>query len=67
MVDLRQVNDHLYEIPPTGAMRVPGRIDASADLMDLAKSDESLQQVMNVAQLPGIVGASLAMPDFHWG
>jgi tRNA-splicing ligase RtcB len=67
VVDLRRLNDHLYEIPPTGAMRVPGRIYASADLMDLAKSDESLQQVMNVAQLPGIVGASLAMPDFHWG
>src|SRR5262245_35844727 len=48
-------------------MRVPGRIYASAALMDLAKQDESLQQVMNVAQLPGIVGASLAMPGFHWG
>jgi tRNA-splicing ligase RtcB (3'-phosphate/5'-hydroxy nucleic acid ligase) len=66
-VPLRQVNDHLFEIPPTGAMRVPGRVYASPDLMELSRSDESLQQVMNVAQLPGIVGASLAMPDFHWG
>jgi len=66
-VPLQQINDYLFEIPPTGDMRVPGRIYASRDLMDLAKSDESLTQVMNVAQLPGIVGASLAMPDFHWG
>jgi tRNA-splicing ligase RtcB len=65
--DVQQINDHLFEIPRTGDMRVPGRIYASRELMDLAKSDESLTQVMNVAQLPGIVGASLAMPDFHWG
>ncbi|HTF57277.1 MAG TPA: RtcB family protein [Planctomycetota bacterium] len=66
-VPLRQINDHLYEIPPTGGMLVPGRIYASASLMDSSRNDESLQQVMNVAHLPGIVGASLAMPDFHWG
>ena len=66
-IPIRQVNDHLFEIPPTGAMRVPGRIYASPSLMEEARSDESLRQVMNVAQLPGIVGASLAMPDFHWG
>jgi len=66
-VTLRRLSDVIYEIPQTGAMRVPGRIYASPELMESAKHDESLKQVMNVAQLPGIVGASLAMPDFHWG
>jgi len=66
-VPLRRINDHLYEIPPTGGMLVPGRIYASDALMESSRNDESLQQVMNVAHLPGIVGASLAMPDFHWG
>ncbi|HZL72417.1 MAG TPA: RtcB family protein [Planctomycetota bacterium] len=66
-VSLRQISDHLFEIPPTGDMRVPGRIYASRALMELSRNDESLQQVAHVAELPGIVGASLAMPDFHWG
>jgi len=66
-VPLRRLSDVVYEIPQTGAMRVPGRIYASPELMESAKHDESLVQVMNVAHLPGIVGASLAMPDFHWG
>jgi tRNA-splicing ligase RtcB len=48
-------------------MRVPGRIYASDSMMDDIRRDESLQQVRNVAHLPGIVGWSLAMPDIHWG
>src|SRR5262245_12073243 len=48
-------------------MRVPGRIYASAALLEPAKRDESIQQVRNVAHLPGIVKHALAMPDFHWG
>ena len=49
------------------SMRVPGRIYASAELLETQKQDEAVQQVRNVAELPGIVGYSLAMPDFHWG
>jgi tRNA-splicing ligase RtcB len=67
MSNLKQIKPYLYEIPRTGAMRVPGRIYATAELMETQKSDESVQQVRNVAHLPGIVGHSLAMPDFHWG
>jgi tRNA-splicing ligase RtcB len=48
-------------------MRVPGRVYASETLMADIQGDESLQQVRNVATLPGIVGWSLAMPDIHWG
>ena len=66
-MELRRIHDYLWEIPPTGGMRVPGRIYATRDLLADPKSDESLQQVCNVAHLPGIVGYSIAMPDIHWG
>jgi tRNA-splicing ligase RtcB len=48
-------------------MRVPGRIYASRELFDRAAADRAVDQVANVAHLPGIVGASMAMPDIHWG
>jgi len=67
MEKLRKVNDHLYEIPREGAMKVPGRIYASEALMDHIRSEDSLTQVANVAQLPGIIGYSFAMPDIHSG
>jgi len=61
--------DHtLYEIPATGKMHVPARIYASEQMMQqLLKEGEPVQQVINVAQLPGIQKYSLAMPDIHWG
>jgi len=67
MSDLKKIKPWLYEIPKTGGMRVPGRIYASPELMESQKVDEAVEQVRNVAHLPGIVGYSLAMPDFHWG
>jgi len=48
-------------------MRVPGLIYASASLIESIRGDQSMQQVANVACLPGIVRASIAMPDMHWG
>src|SRR5215831_13068508 len=66
-VPLQKVNDYLWEIPKHGGMRVPGRIYATQELMTDIQKDEALQQVANVAHLPGIVGYSLAMPDIHWG
>jgi tRNA-splicing ligase RtcB len=65
--DLKQIRPYLYELPKTGRMRVPGRLYATRELMESQKADEAVEQVRNVAQLPGIVGHSLAMPDFHWG
>jgi len=67
MPELRRVNDNVWEIPREGAMRVAGRVYASEVLMDDIREDQSLDQVRNVACLPGIVGWSLAMPDIHWG
>ncbi len=48
-------------------MRVDGIIFADDQLIEAIKGDQSPEQVANVACLPGIVGASLAMPDIHWG
>jgi len=48
-------------------MRVDGCVYASEKLMKAIRTDQSLQQVANVAHLPGIVKNSLAMPDIHWG
>jgi len=48
-------------------MRVDGLVFASDALMADLRGDPALDQVANVATLPGIAGASLAMPDVHWG
>lgn len=56
-----------WRIEPAGDMRVPGVVFASRTLLPDIQADESLQQVANVAALPGIVEASYAMPDMHWG
>jgi len=62
-----EVGPYTYEIEQHGDMRVPGRVFASEDMLESAGQDQALQQVVNVATLPGIVRASIAMPDIHWG
>jgi tRNA-splicing ligase RtcB len=66
-MELRRVGEHVWEIPRHGGMRVPGRVYASEKLVRDLRDDPALQQVANVAHLPGIVGYALAMPDIHWG
>jgi tRNA-splicing ligase RtcB (3'-phosphate/5'-hydroxy nucleic acid ligase) len=67
MVKLRQIDDYRWEIPREGKMRTRGLIFCSREMLPVIQEDQSLQQVANVATLPGIVGPSLAMPDIHWG
>src|SRR5258708_32813577 len=55
-----------WHLPATGAMRVPGIIYADEALIR-AMDEKVPEQVANVAALPGIVKASFAMPDAHWG
>jgi tRNA-splicing ligase RtcB (3'-phosphate/5'-hydroxy nucleic acid ligase) len=62
----RRVTDHEWWIDPVDGMRVPGIIYATEDLIR-GMDDKVYDQVANVAKLPGIVGASYAMPDAHWG
>jgi len=66
-MELTKLTDYKWEIPRTGRMRVPGIVYTSAALSGAAPREEAFQQVANVATLPGIVKASLAMPDIHWG
>ena len=56
-----------FRIEQEGAMRVPGIVFASRSLLPDEHGDMALAQVANVATLPGIVRASYAMPDVHWG
>ena len=66
---LQQVSDVCWRIPKSykAGMRVDGLIYADEKLIQLIKEDPAPEQVANVAFLPGIQYASLAMPDIHWG
>jgi tRNA-splicing ligase RtcB len=66
---LEKINDFRWHIPMDykPGMRVPGVIYADERLLKDIRGDKALEQVANVAFLPGIVNASLAMPDIHWG
>ena len=64
---MREVAPFEWEIEPSPPMRVPGRVFASRRMVESGELDNALEQVRNVAALPGIVGASYAMPDIHWG
>ena len=67
VTNLKQIDEYRWELPKTGNMKVPGRIICSASMIGKTAGEEPLKQVANVAQLPGIQKASLAMPDIHWG
>jgi len=63
---LEKVSDYEWRLPRSGAMRVPGTLFASWPLIrDM--DDAVARQLTGMAELPGIVGAALAMPDAHWG
>ena len=66
---LEKVDNYRWRVPKSymKGMRVDGIVYASDKLIDSIKNDNALQQVANVAMLPGIVRYSLAMPDIHWG
>ena len=69
LTDLTRINDYEWEIPQTfrSDMRVPVRIIATRQLLDKVMSDNSLEQAVNAATLPGLVGRVLVMPDMHQG
>ena len=68
-MELRAVGELLWEVTGHGRadVRVPARVFADAELLEDIAGDDSLVQLQNVATLPGIVGAALAMPDIHAG
>jgi tRNA-splicing ligase RtcB len=68
-IPLERVDDNTLVIPETWnpGMKVPGVIYANSEIGKSLVDDRSLDQVVNVAMLPGIVKASMGMPDIHWG
>jgi len=66
MVELKKISKYIYEVPKSGDMKVPGRIFISEELLE-GVDDKCIQQVQNVAKLPGILKYSYAMPDIHMG
>lgn len=65
--ELKKIGPCTYLLPQVGGMRVPGLVIASEALLSEMEIEKPLEQVRNVAHLPGIVGYSVAMPDIHWG
>ncbi len=67
--DFRRVDKYIWELPKETRpdMRVPARIFASAEMLDSAFRDRTVEQLVNTATLPGILKYAMAMPDFHEG
>lgn len=67
--DFRKISDYLWETPKTFRqdMRVPARAYVSEKMLEESFKDKSLEQLINIATLPGIVNYSIAMPDMHEG
>ena len=67
--NFNKINDWLWEIPKTfrSDMRVPARIYVSEKMLENVFKDKTIEQLINVATLPGIVNYSIAMPDAHEG
>ncbi|MFN2283847.1 MAG: RtcB family protein [Anaerolineae bacterium] len=67
--DFAQINDYVWELPAgyDGRMRVPARIYGNEEVFEAAFRDRSVEQLINVAMLPGIVKYAMAMPDMHQG
>ncbi|MBI5071822.1 RtcB family protein [Candidatus Falkowbacteria bacterium] len=65
----KKISNQLWEIPQSfrSDMRVPARIYASEKMLEEIQEDRSLEQLVNIATLPGILKYALAMPDIHEG
>lgn len=67
MSDIKKLSDCVFSLPKTNGMLVEGLVIATEEMLQDESMSEALQQVRNVASLPGIVNYSIAMPDIHWG
>jgi tRNA-splicing ligase RtcB len=67
--DLKKIGDYQYEVPQSfrSDMRVSAHFYADDDIVTKALEDRSLEQLVNTATLPGVVGPAMAMPDIHQG
>ena len=67
MINMKKISKNVYEIEKEGKMNVPGRLYASEKILKDIQKDKTIEQIKNVAMLPGIIGYSSAMPDAHFG
>lgn len=67
--EMKRISDYEWEIPMSFRhdMRVPVRIFATQRLLEAIMDDKSLEQAVNAATLPGLVGSVVVMPDMHQG
>ena len=67
--DIKRISDYEWEIPKTyrSDMQVPVRLFATKDILEATVRDRSLEQAVNSATLPGLVGHVAVMPDVHQG
>ena len=63
----KKIEENIYEIPKEGKMNVKGVVYASSEIFLDIKKDKTLEQVRNVASLPGIIDKSIALADAHQG
>jgi len=66
-LNFEKIGEATWGLPKEGKMRVPVRVYAKESMLAKMGEDRTLQQARNVATLPGIVDASLVMPDGHEG
>lgn len=66
-MDLKKISENVYEIEKQNQMNVPARIFASEKILESVKKDKTLEQIKNVACLPGILKYAVALPDCHQG
>jgi tRNA-splicing ligase RtcB len=66
-IELKRLDEYVWEIPREGGMRVPARVFASEKLLEKIRQDLTLQQLKNAAYLPGIHKYAIALPDAHQG
>jgi len=66
-IELKKIDEYRWELPPTEKMRVKAIIYTDEKMLSRIQKENAVQQLKNVASLPGIVKTALAMPDIHWG
>ncbi len=66
-MELKKISENLYEIHKEGKMKVNVKIFANEKLISSMKDDETFEQAVNVASLPGLVGNVVLCPDGHMG
>ena len=66
-MEVKKISKNIYEIPKEGKMLVPAKVYVSEKILGAIKEDKTLEQIKNVACLPGILNEAVALADCHQG